>query len=83
MQETTRLAEVWETNLSAAAAGGNSTAAAADWMGVHVTDPPSLLFYIMGAWSCITGITGFIANAIAIFLYFSSKRVGVVERIVV
>ena len=38
-------------------------------------EPPVLLFYMMGVWACITGITGFIANVVAILLFLVSKKV--------
>ena len=37
--------------------------------------PPTLLYYIMGAWAVLTGVTGFLANAIAIILFSSAKQV--------
>ena len=37
--------------------------------------PPIFLFYIMGIWAMITGITGFVANSVAILLFISTKKV--------
>ncbi|XP_023344028.1 rhodopsin, GQ-coupled [Eurytemora carolleeae] len=36
--------------------------------------PPIVLFYLMGIWAMITGITGFLANVIAIFLFVTTKK---------
>ena len=38
--------------------------------------PPIVLFYLMGIWAMITGITGFLANVIAIFLFVTTKKVS-------
>ena len=37
--------------------------------------PPILLFYVMGIWSCVTGLTGITANVVAIVLFTTSKKV--------
>ena len=39
------------------------------------TEPPYLLFYVMGIWSCVTGMTGILANCVAIALFTTSEKV--------
>lgn len=38
--------------------------------------PPAILFYAMGIWACVTGITGILANVVAIVLFTTSKKVN-------
>ncbi len=42
---------------------------------------PPLLYAVMGIWASITGLTGFLANSIAIGLFCSSSKVSTGKHI--
>ena len=59
---------------AAAADGGHQDMQfSVGWQGM--AQPPVLLFYVMGIWSCVTGMTGILANCVAIALFTTSEKV--------